>query len=75
MRKDNSYYCDDHSNLAFEAIYKAIKGEGIKILRPKEMHQRLAIVLALVKAENTPRKLTKWNPSNHVLFVSNKRFY
>ena len=59
MRKDNSYFCDDHSNLAFEAIFKAIKGEGIKILRPKEMHQRLAIVSALVKAENTPRKLTK----------------
>ena len=66
---------DDYTMLAFEARYKAIKGEGIKILRPKEMLQRLPIALAQLKAGNTSRKFTKWNPSNYILFISSKRSY
>ena len=50
---------DDYTMLAFETRYKAIKGEGIKILRPKEMLQRLPIALAQVKAGNTSIKFTK----------------
>ena len=36
-----------------DAKYKATLGEGLKILTPKQMLQRLPIVLAQVKAGNT----------------------
>ena len=36
-----------------EAKYKSIHGEGLKILTPKQMLQRLPIALAQVKAGNT----------------------
>ena len=36
-----------------DAKYKATLGEGLKILTPKQMRQRLPIVLAQVKAGNT----------------------
>ena len=40
-----------------EAKYKAKHGKGLKILSPKQMLQRLAIVLLEVKAGNTSKNL------------------
>ena len=40
-----------------ETKYKSIHGEGLKILTPKQMLQRLPIALAQVKAGNTSEKL------------------
>ena len=40
-----------------EAKYRSIHGEGLKILTPKQMLQRLPISLAQVKAGNTSENL------------------
>ena len=40
-----------------EAKYKSIPGEGLKILTPKQMLQRLPIALAQVKAGNTSENI------------------
>ena len=40
-----------------EAKYKATHGEGLKILTPKQMLQRLPVALAQVKAVNTSENL------------------
>ena len=51
---------------------KSIHGEGFKILTPKQMLQRLPIVLAQVKASNTCENL--WNEIRQFIFsVSSKR--
>ena len=43
--------------LNIEAKYKAKHGEGLKILSPKQMLQRLPIALAQIKACNTSENL------------------
>ena len=43
----------DQSSVVDEAKYKLIHGEGLKILTPKQMLQRLAIVVVQVKAGDT----------------------
>ena len=48
---------DDYSRIVSEAKYKSKYGEGLKILTPKQMLQRLPIVLAQVKAGNTYENL------------------
>ena len=48
---------DDYSRIASEAIDKSKHGEGIKILTPKQMLQRLPIALAQVKTDNTSENL------------------
>ena len=40
-----------------EAKYRSIHGEGLKILTPKQMLQRLPIALAQVKPGNTSENL------------------
>ena len=42
---------NDYSSIASEAKHKVKYGEGMKILSPKQMLQRLPIALAQVKAE------------------------
>ena len=44
---------NDYSLIISEAKYKSIHGEGLKILTPKQILQRLPIALAQVKAGNT----------------------
>ena len=44
---------DDCSRIVAQAKYKSKHGEGLKILTPKEILQRLPIALAQVKADNT----------------------
>ena len=46
-------FFDDYFSLLSGAKLKAIHGEGLKILTPKPMLQRLPIALAQVKASNT----------------------
>ena len=48
---------NDYHSIAFEAKYKAKYGEGLKILTPKEMLQRLTIALAQVKGGNASENL------------------
>ena len=43
---------DDYSRIVSEAKYKSEYGEGLKILTPKQMLQRLPIALAKIKAGN-----------------------
>ena len=44
---------DDRSASISQAKYKTIHGEGIKIITPKQVLQRLPIALAQVRAGNT----------------------
>ena len=48
---------NDYSSIAIEVKWKSIHGEGIKILTPKQIFQRLPIALAQVKAGNTSENL------------------
>ena len=48
---------DDYSIIVSEAKHKSKNGEGLKILTPKQMLQRLTIALAQVKAGNTSENL------------------
>ena len=47
----------DYSSLLSEAKFKAKYEEGLKIVTPKQMIQRLPIALAQVKAGNTSENL------------------
>ena len=48
---------DDYSRIVSEVKYKSKYGEGLKILTPKQMLQRLPIALAEVRAGNTSENL------------------
>ena len=48
---------DDYSRILSEVKYKSKYGEGLKILTPKQMLQRLPIALAQVRAGNTSENL------------------
>ena len=48
---------DDYSRIVSEAKCKTKYGEGLKILTPKQILQRLPIALAQVEAGNTSENL------------------
>ena len=48
---------NDYSKIVSEAKYKTIYGDGLKILTPKQMLQRLPIAIAKLKAFNTSKNL------------------
>ena len=50
---------NDYAKIISEAKYKTKYEEGLKILTPKQMLQRLPIVLAQVKAGNNSENLLK----------------
>ena len=52
MQKKVIKLSDDYLTIVFEAKYKTIHREGIKILTTKQMLQRLTTALAQVKAGN-----------------------
>ena len=52
MQKKVIKLSDDYLTIVFEAKYKTIHREGIKILTTKQMLQRLTAALAQVKAGN-----------------------
>ena len=56
-RNEAIKFYDDYSLIMSEAKIKATKGKGFKILTPKQMLQRLPIVLAQVKAGNNSESL------------------
>ena len=56
-RNEAIKFYDDYSLMMSEAKTKATKGTGLKILTPKQMLQRLPIVLAQVKAGNNSESL------------------
>ena len=56
-RNEASKCYDDYSLIMSEAKTRATKGEGLKILTPKQMLQRLPIALAQVKACNNSENL------------------
>ena len=56
-RKEAIKCYDDYSLMMSEARYGATKGQGLKILTPKQMIQRLPIALAQVKAGNHSENL------------------
>ena len=47
----------NYSSIVSEAKYKSIDEEGLKILAPKQMLQRLPIAIAKVKAGNTSENI------------------
>ena len=65
---------DGYSRIVYEAKYK-IKYKGLTILTPKQMLERLPIVIAQVKGRYHFWKFTKSNQTNNILFVLCKRNY
>ena len=55
--RENINLFRDYSFLLSEDKYKTKYGEGLKVLTPKQMLQRLPIALAQVKAGNNSEKL------------------
>ena len=56
-RSDVIKFYDGYSLMVTEAKNKVVKGEGPKILTPKQMLQRLPIALSQVKASNNSEML------------------
>ena len=50
-------FYNDYTRMVSNAKYKSIHGEGLKILTPKQMPERLPIAIAQVKAGNTYENL------------------
>ena len=48
---------NEYSSIGSEAKYKTKYGQGLKLLIPKQMFQRLPIALARVKASSTSENL------------------
>ena len=56
-RNEANKFYNDYSSMVSEAKNKATKGTRLKILTQKQMHQRLPIALAQVKAGNNSESL------------------
>ena len=50
-------FYNDYTRMVSNAKYKSIHGEGLKILTPKQIPERLPITIAQVKAGNTYENL------------------
>ena len=57
LREQIANFFRDYSLLLSKAKYEKKYGEGLKILTPKQMLQRLPIALVQVKAGNNAEKL------------------
>ena len=66
---------DDLQNLESEekAEKKKKKGQGLKIMTPKQMITRLPILLAQLKAGNNSQKFKKLNKTNCLLIIQIKK--
>ena len=60
---------NEYSKIVSEAKYKAEYGEGLKILTPKQVLQRLQIALTQVKVRNTSENL--WNENRAKKLLQN----
>ena len=56
-RNEAINFLNDHGSMIIVAKIKAVKGEGLKILTRKQMHERLSIAFAQVRARNTSKNL------------------
>ena len=56
-RNDAIKVVEDYGSMILEVKRKATEGEGLKILTPKQMLQRLPIALTQVKAGNNSENL------------------
>ena len=56
-RSEAIKFYDDYSSVMSVVKNKATKGTRLKILTPKQMLQRLPIILAQVKADNNSRQI------------------
>ena len=63
---------DDYTTIASKAKYEAKYGEGLKILTPKQILQRLPIALALVKTANTSENLLNEIRQLCILYIEEK---
>ena len=59
---------DSYSRTVSEVIYKTKHGEGLKILTPKQMLQRLPIAFAQLKAGNTENLLNEIQQITYSLY-------
>ena len=66
-------FFDDCSRIVSEAKYKRKYREGLKILPPKQMLQRLPIALAQVKAGNTFKNLEMKPDKLYILCIKEKK--
>ena len=58
---------NEYSKIVSEAKYKAEYGEGLKILTPKQVLQRLQVALTQVKVRNTSENLLNENSAKKLL--------
>ena len=65
---------NDYPKIASNAKYESIYGEGLNILTPKQMLQRLSKAFAQVKAGNTSENLLNENRQT-IFLVSSKTNY
>ena len=56
-RIDAIKFVEKYGSMIFKSKKRATEGKGLKILTPKQMFQRLPIVLAQVKASNNSESL------------------
>ena len=64
---------NNYSSIVSEANQKVKHGEGLKILGPQQILQRLLIVLAQAKPNNTFEN--QINQINYIFFILSKRNY
>ena len=66
-------FFDDYSLMVYGAKYKGTKGTGLKILRPKQMLQKIPIAHAPVKAGNSSKKFLYETKKIVILWISQKK--
>ena len=64
---------NDYSSISSETKYKIKYGEGLKILTPKQMIQRIPIALAQVKVGNTSENLLNKSGKSYILRIEQKK--
>ena len=75
MREEFLKCYEDYSTAMHNAKCDATYGEGLKILAPKKVLQRLIIALSEVKAGNTSEKQLNETRQMVYFFVTSKRNY
>ena len=66
-------FFNGHTRMVLVAKYKSIHGEGLKILTPKQMLQRLPIALAQIKAGNASENLLNELENLYILCIEQKK--
>ena len=64
---------NDYSSISSETKHKIKYGEGLKILTPKQMIQRIPIALAQIKVGNTSENLLNKSGKSYILRIEQKK--